>query len=184
MARNTNQVFGTNLNIPADFVLFYAEETSNPLRPKGGTGQAVEMARRKGIPTINMATVGWEAKLEGIIAIDKGNNATTPYDAVAKLVPDVNWGELSRDQKTFWSDKADISPTEYKSLKAMVHGEKQYTADGTRKLSPAQKKLVGKFDGYNTDNLNRFINDFYSNPDIGASTIQVDSQMLKDIMCK
>ena len=52
MARNTNQVFGKNLDAPVDFVLFYAEETDNPLRPKGGTGQAVEMARRKGIPTI------------------------------------------------------------------------------------------------------------------------------------
>ena len=26
--------------------MFYAEETKDPLRPKGGTGQAVEMARR------------------------------------------------------------------------------------------------------------------------------------------
>ena len=54
-ARNTNQVFGSNLDTPVDFVVFYAEESNNPNRPKGGTGQAVELARRKGIPTFNLA---------------------------------------------------------------------------------------------------------------------------------
>ena len=67
MARNTNQIFGDNLNTPVDFVLFYAEETDNPLRPKGGTGQAVEMARRKGIPTINMADTNWKNQLEKVL---------------------------------------------------------------------------------------------------------------------
>ena len=67
MARNTNQVFGRNLDTPVDFVLFYAEETDNPLRPKGGTGQAVEMARRKGIPTINMANKDWRKELTKVI---------------------------------------------------------------------------------------------------------------------
>ena len=67
MARNTNQVFGKNLDAPVDFVLFYAEETDNPLRPKGGTGQAVEMARRKGIPTINMADTNWKNQLEKVL---------------------------------------------------------------------------------------------------------------------
>jgi hypothetical protein len=60
MARNTNQVFGDNLDTPVDFVLFYAEETDNIFRPKGGTGQAVEMARLKGIPTFNMSNNNWE----------------------------------------------------------------------------------------------------------------------------
>lgn len=64
MGRNTNQIFGEKLDTPVDFVLFYAEETSNPLRPKGGTGQAVEMARRKGIPTINMANADWREQLD------------------------------------------------------------------------------------------------------------------------
>ena len=67
MARNTNQIFGDNLDTPVDFVLFYAEETDNPLRPKGGTGQAVEMARRKGIPTINMADTNWKNQLEKVL---------------------------------------------------------------------------------------------------------------------
>ena len=67
MARNTNQIFGDNLDTPVDFVLFYAKETDNPLRPKGGTGQAVEMARRKGIPTINMADTNWKNQLEKVL---------------------------------------------------------------------------------------------------------------------
>jgi len=62
MARNTNQVFGDNLDTPVDFVLFWAKETKG-IRPEGGTGQAVEMARRKGIPTINMADANWKEQL-------------------------------------------------------------------------------------------------------------------------
>jgi len=85
MARNTNQVFGDNLNTPVDFVVFYAKETKG-IRPEGGTGQAVEMARLKGIPTINLANPNWRAELdkalkstskikpEGKPAIDNNNN--------------------------------------------------------------------------------------------------------------
>ena len=78
MARNTNQIFGKNLDTPVDFVLFYAKETSDPLRPAGGTGQAVEMARRKGIPTINMADTNWRGQLKTALA----NKPTTqPTDS-------------------------------------------------------------------------------------------------------
>ena len=65
MARNTNQVFGAKLDTPVDFVLFYAEETDG-IRPKGGTGQAVVMARLKGIPTINMKDSDWKDQLEKV----------------------------------------------------------------------------------------------------------------------
>ena len=74
MARNTNQIFGANLDTPVDFVIFYAKETTNPLRPAGGTGQAVEMARRKGIPTINMADTNWRDQLKTALA----NKPTQP----------------------------------------------------------------------------------------------------------
>ena len=67
MARNTNQVFGENLNTPVDFVLFYANETGG-IRPEGGTGQAVEMARRKGIPTINMMDANWRQQLDDVLS--------------------------------------------------------------------------------------------------------------------
>jgi hypothetical protein len=66
MARNTNQVFGDNLDKPVDFVVFYAKETKG-IRPEGGTGQAVEMARRKGIPTINMADANWKEQLNAAV---------------------------------------------------------------------------------------------------------------------
>lgn len=73
MARNTNQIFGAKLDTPVDFVLFYAEENpKNKLRPKGGTGQAVEMARRKGIPTINMASADWRKQLTATLEAKKG----------------------------------------------------------------------------------------------------------------
>jgi hypothetical protein len=80
MARNTNQIFGNNLDTPVDFVLFYAKETSNPLRPAGGTGQAVEMARRKGIPTINMADLNWRTQLDAVLSglTTQQNDGTTP----------------------------------------------------------------------------------------------------------
>lgn len=66
MARNTYQIFGSNLDTPVDFVLFYAKEGES-LRPEGGTGQAVEMARLKGIPTVNMADENWRAKLQEVL---------------------------------------------------------------------------------------------------------------------
>jgi hypothetical protein len=83
-ARNTYQVFGKNLDTPVDFVLFYAEETNNPLRPKGGTGQAVEMARRKGIPTINMSLLNWREELKKVL-----ENTDTNQAQPASVVEDI-----------------------------------------------------------------------------------------------
>lgn len=83
MARNGYQVFGKDLNAPVDFVLFYAEETDNPLRPKGGTGQAVELARLKGIPTINMAEEGWGKKLREIVLKKKSDEAVPQAEPLA-----------------------------------------------------------------------------------------------------
>ncbi len=68
MARNTNQIFGDNLNTPVDFVVFYANETAG-IRPEGGTGQAVEMARLKGIPTINLADFNWRVQLDSVLGL-------------------------------------------------------------------------------------------------------------------
>jgi hypothetical protein len=84
MARNTNQIFGKNLDSTVDFVLFYAQETKDPLRPKGGTGQAVEMARRKGIPTINMADANWREQLKAAIANKSSAQPITQPAAVEK----------------------------------------------------------------------------------------------------
>ena len=77
MARNTYQIFGSNLDTPVDFVLFYAKEGKG-IRPEGGTGQAVEMARLKGIPTVNMADGDWRAQLTAVL---KGDKSTNKVDA-------------------------------------------------------------------------------------------------------
>ena len=84
MARNTNQIFGENLDTPVDFVLFYAEEVSGSIRPKGGTGQAVEMARRKGIPTINMADSNWKEQLENVLKSKTNFNDLTEFSSERK----------------------------------------------------------------------------------------------------
>ena len=116
MARNTNQIFGKNLDTPVDFVLFYAKETSDPLRPAGGTGQAVEMARRKGIPTINMADTNWRDQLKTAIAtqpstsVDKVTyyqfEANKPYQEIGninRLTP------LTKDVFERFKDKFNIN---------------------------------------------------------------------------
>lgn len=87
MARNTYQVFGKNLDTPVDFVLFYAEE-GNGIRPEGGTGQAVEMARLKGIPTINMADADWRVKLQEVLNNKKLSNKETVKKAEVKPTED------------------------------------------------------------------------------------------------
>ena len=102
MARNTNQVFGENLDTPVDFVLYWAKESNNPMRPQGGTGQAVEMANRKGIPTINMAVEGWRDQLNSILnikTISSKSNISQIYDQLGdKTVSDnvriENWSQL------------------------------------------------------------------------------------------
>lgn len=79
MARNTSQVFGINLDTPVDFVLFYAKEVPGSIRPEGGTGQAVQMARMKGIPTINMANPNWRQELTNTLDnISRRNNVIKP----------------------------------------------------------------------------------------------------------
>jgi hypothetical protein len=94
MARNTNQIFGKNLDSTVDFVLFYAEETDNPLRPKGGTGQAVEMARRKGIPTINMANPNWRQELDRVLS-----SITQAPVSGKKTIKEFKVGEQVQDDK-------------------------------------------------------------------------------------
>ena len=104
MARNTNQIFGKDLNNTVDFVLFYAEETSNPLRPKGGTGQAVEMARRKGIPTINMADTNWRDQLKTVLAkptqpVGPVSQTNKPKGIEVKEGIYVNQGALTKEEQ-------------------------------------------------------------------------------------
>lgn len=102
MARNTFQVFGAKLDTAVDFVLFYAEETKDPMRPKGGTGQAVEMARRKGIPTINMANKDWRKELIKVIGKEPAeveakpkNDIVNPIDEARNTLKEIDSGSDS-----------------------------------------------------------------------------------------
>ena len=97
MARNTNQIFGQDLNSAVDFILFYAQETPGSIRPKGGTGQAVEMARRKGISTINMADTDWKNQLQAII----GNK--TPVQPTVKTVAErtISYTPKGKETQTY-----------------------------------------------------------------------------------
>ena len=71
MARNTNQVFGKNLDTPVDFVTAYTPDNLTDYTKRtidsGGTGQAIDMASRKGIPVINMADPNWRSQLDAVI---------------------------------------------------------------------------------------------------------------------
>jgi hypothetical protein len=104
MARNTNQVFGDNLDKPVDFVLFYAKETGG-IRPQGGTGQAVEMARLKGIPAINLATPNWREELNAVL---KPKPSVSAYVTVEELETNKSFlntaiefiDEISTDKET------------------------------------------------------------------------------------
>ena len=89
MARNTFQVFGKNLDTPVDFVLFYAQEQKDSIRPKGGTGQAVEMARLKGIPTINMADKNWREQLDKVLIKDNQESKTDTKSSEPDVVDSI-----------------------------------------------------------------------------------------------
>lgn len=71
MARNVFQIFGINLDMPVDFVICWTpdgcESHTTRTRATGGTGQAIEMASRKGIPVINLAHKGWQYKLLSLL---------------------------------------------------------------------------------------------------------------------
>lgn len=79
-ARNTNQIFGRNLDQIVDFVLCYTkdgcESHTTRTRDSGGTGQAIEMASRKGVPIFNMKNPDWFLRLKQLImgsGIESGN---------------------------------------------------------------------------------------------------------------
>jgi len=72
MARNTNQVFGKNLDVPVDFVIAWTQDALTDYTKRsiksGGTGQAIDMASRKGIPVINLANPNWRQELDRVLS--------------------------------------------------------------------------------------------------------------------
>ena len=91
MARNTNQVFGENLDSPVDFVLVWtpdgAVSTETRSMKTGGTGQAIDMASRKGIPVINMANKGWGDELRNVL---KAPPRTASVSSTIEQAPEVS----------------------------------------------------------------------------------------------
>ncbi len=66
MARNYHQIMGYKTYPKVSFVVFCADEDEKG-NVSGGTGQAVRIARAKGIPTINIRLPGWKEKLTALL---------------------------------------------------------------------------------------------------------------------
>lgn len=88
MARNTNQIFGKNLDTPVDFVIAWTKDGLTDYRNRtvnsGGTGQAIEMASRKGIPVINMFNPSWREQLLSVLNKNKPVETKQNVEVVTK----------------------------------------------------------------------------------------------------
>lgn len=71
MARNSHQVLGADLRSPVDFVICWTPDgchnEATRSRSTGGTGQAISLADRWGIPVINLALDGAMDKLTELV---------------------------------------------------------------------------------------------------------------------
>jgi alkylated DNA repair dioxygenase AlkB len=94
MARNTNQVFGKNLDAPVDFVVAWTQDALTDYTKRsiksGGTGQAIDMASRKGIPVINLANPNWRQQLNDALSQKastavSGSEMTSPVPGVENI---------------------------------------------------------------------------------------------------
>lgn len=74
-ARNVGQVLGMDLETPVSFVLCWTpdgcESESTRTRDTGGTGTAITLASRRGIPVFNMGNLGVEKRLAALIAMEQ-----------------------------------------------------------------------------------------------------------------
>ena len=87
-ARNTNQIFGANLKTPVDFVIAWTKDglENYDMRSieSGGTGQAIDMASRKGIPVVNLANPDWREKLNEVLS---GEYKEVPVQKAIPVIP-------------------------------------------------------------------------------------------------
>ena len=69
MARNCHQILGEDLNSPVDFVLCWTPDGAETKTGynTGGTGQAIRLANRYGIPVINMFNADWKQRLDVLL---------------------------------------------------------------------------------------------------------------------
>jgi hypothetical protein len=137
MARNTNQVFGKNLDTPVDFVLAYTPDNLTDYTKRtidsGGTGQAIDMASRKGIPVINMADPNWRSQLDAVL-----NKQNAPAQGIQTPVEPVS---VIDKQLQDIINKSNFDKSEYKIL--LVNGKPSFVV--TRYLPATQKKGYEKF---------------------------------------
>lgn len=141
MARNTYQIFGSNLDSPVDFVLFYAKEGKG-IRPDGGTGQAVEMARLKGIPTVNMADSNWRVQLQEVLS-----NKKLPTKETSS--------EVKPSKETTYEVPSEVEPK--KRVDTEDKTDKITTTPSENLNTPPSNKLDGEDEKYRLieeDNLN------------------------------
>ncbi|MGC9217549.1 DUF4326 domain-containing protein [Acidithiobacillus sp.] len=77
MARNSHQVLGADLRSPVDFVVCWTldgcEVESARSRATGGTGQAIALADRWGVPVVNLA--GGKASMKRLANLVDGNGS-------------------------------------------------------------------------------------------------------------
>ena len=144
-ARNTFQVFGKNLDTPVDFVLFYAEEQKDSIRPKGGTGQAVEMARLKGIPTINMADKNWREQLDNVLS-KNNEESKVDYNKSTKKQPKEKVVEKKVD--TLKSEITDVYSM-FKLLGVNVESSRSRSLPSVADVVSIQKQVLANISNIN-----------------------------------
>ena len=159
MARNTYQVFGSNLDTPVDFVLFYAKEGKG-IRPDGGTGQAVEMARLKGIPTVNMADKDWRVKLQEVLNNKKLSNEKTVIDTKVKSLKETTYEVSSKGDKDYSALYAKLEDgrsieehyqVDVKGYKTWRDGKGKPPKDKSKNLQEEYTKLWKRYFDINPD---------------------------------
>ena len=88
-ARNTFQVFGIGLDTPVDFVLCYTRDGCESQWTRtamtGGTGQAIEMAARKGSEIFNMKNRDWLGRLNYYLQRNGLVSTETPLEIPGDL---------------------------------------------------------------------------------------------------
>lgn len=127
-ARNTNQIFGRNLDSTIDFVVCYTkdgcESHETRSRESGGTGQAIEMATRKGAKVFNMKNPDWFKRLKKYLVNEAGIVAANTLDFPKTFV------KVPRNLVDFASQKTEpsskpVSKMSDKQIKALMKSMKR-----------------------------------------------------------
>lgn len=102
LARDGYQVFGDQFDSPAAFIICWTndgvtsyEQTS---ATTGGTGQAIRLASRKGIPVINMKDPNWRQQLDDVLQRNKPQETLEIWDGGNGRGPNANLSNLAERQ--------------------------------------------------------------------------------------